>query len=375
MAFDAPFFGLAAHLPDRHAQNTVIVARATAAPHAPGDHERISWERDGLSALAASGGHVAATSRHIRKHLTGAYGIPDESITDLINGLIPGETMSCSAQEGCELLPPGAGRGFLLAYGRAELYKGFDDLLNALPIVNQTRILVPHLVLGAVTDEARGEGPGRPGITAYQRYLADRIERENLDVTLRTGFDPRFRDLLAHPALAAVIVPSRQEPFGRIPLEAYRAHGRTGQPGVTGRRYPPRDHRQSRSAAAATRPGPERHRRALRLPRQHPVVLRGQGTVGLAGWLVHVARRGRGDDGDAPLPRNLGCGLRLEFRRLAPPKDARGRQQGGHVATVGTPAIGIGGAGRELVNDADHPHLRIGCAARTVYLLIAEVRA
>lgn len=223
VAFDAPFFGLAAHLPDRHAQSTVIVARATAALHAPGDHERISWERDGLSALAASGGHVAATSRHIRRHLTGAYGIPDESITDLINGLIPGEAMSWSARDGCELLPPGAGRGFLLSYGRAEPYKGFDDLLNALPIVNRTGILVPHLVLGAVTDESHGEGPGGPGITAYQRHLVGRIDRENLDVTLRTRFDPRFRGLLAHPALAAVIVPSRQEPFGRIPLEAYQA--------------------------------------------------------------------------------------------------------------------------------------------------------
>jgi glycosyltransferase involved in cell wall biosynthesis len=29
--------------------------------------------------------------------------------------------------------------------------------------------------------------------------------------------------LLSHPALAGVIVPSRTEPFGRIPLEAYAA--------------------------------------------------------------------------------------------------------------------------------------------------------
>jgi glycosyltransferase involved in cell wall biosynthesis len=223
VAFDAPFFGLAPLLQDRNAQNTVIVARATAALHAPGDHERIRWERDGLAALAASGGHVAATSRHIRKHLNSAYGIPDESITDLINGLTPEEATSRSARDCCELLPPGAGRGFLLSYGRAEPYKGFDDLLHALPIVNQTGIRVPCLVLGAVTDEARGEGPSGPGITAYQRHLAARIERENLDVTLRTRFDPRFRDLLGHPALAAVIVPSRQEPFGRIPLEAYQA--------------------------------------------------------------------------------------------------------------------------------------------------------
>ncbi|MGH3253030.1 MAG: glycosyltransferase family 4 protein [Trebonia sp.] len=222
VAFDAPFFGLAPLLPDRHAENTVIVARATAALHAPGDHERIAWERDGLSALAASGGHVAATSRHIREHLTRAYAIPDESITDLTNGLAPGEIPARPAR-GRELPPPAAGRGFLLAYGRAEPYKGFDDLLDALPIAGQTGIQVPHLVLGAVTDEARGYGTSRPEATSYQRHLADRIEREDLDVTLRTRFDPRFRELLAHPALAAVIVPSREEPFGRIPLEAYQA--------------------------------------------------------------------------------------------------------------------------------------------------------
>lgn len=222
VAFDVPFFGLAPLLSAKHAENTVIVARATAALHAPDDHERIAWERDGLSALAASGGHVAATSRHIRKHLTGSYGIPGESIVDLINGLIPGETLSRSACDGCGLLPPGAGRGFLLSYGRAEPYKGFDDLLDALPIVNQTGILVPPLVLGAVTDEVRGERTVRPEITSYQRHLADRIEREGLDVTLHTRFDPRFRELLAHPALVAVIVPSRVEPFGRIPLEAYQ---------------------------------------------------------------------------------------------------------------------------------------------------------
>ena len=33
----------------------------------------------------------------------------------------------------------------------------------------------------------------------------------------------QFRGLLSHPALAAVIVPSRTEPFGRIPLEAFAA--------------------------------------------------------------------------------------------------------------------------------------------------------
>jgi glycosyltransferase involved in cell wall biosynthesis len=38
-----------------------------------------------------------------------------------------------------------------------------------------------------------------------------------------TSFSPQITSLLSHPALAAVIVPSRAEPFGRIPLEAFAA--------------------------------------------------------------------------------------------------------------------------------------------------------
>jgi len=213
VAFDAPFYGLAPLLPARHAAHIVNVARATAALHAPCDHERITWERDGLLATAQAGGRVAATSLHVRQHLADAYGIPPAAITDLVNGLIPAETVPGS--DGNGLLPPAARHRFMLAYGRAEQYKGFDDLLDAIAILKTAGTPVPHLVLGAVTDG--------PPLTTYQRHLAHRIETENLDVTLHTSFSPRLRGLLGHPALTAVIVPSRAEPFGRIPLEAYQA--------------------------------------------------------------------------------------------------------------------------------------------------------
>jgi len=213
VAFDAPFFGLAAPLRARHAGRIVNVARATAALHAPGDNERITWERDGLLATAHAGGRVAATSRHIRRHLTSAYGIPPAAITDLVNGLVPGETESRTDGDG--LLPPAARHRFMLAYGRAEPYKGFDDLLDAIAILKTAGPPVPHLILGAVTDG--------PPLTAYQQHLAQRIETQNLAVTLHTSFSPRLRGLLGHSALALVIVPSRAEPFGRIPLEAYQA--------------------------------------------------------------------------------------------------------------------------------------------------------
>ena len=214
IAFDAPFYGLAPLLPDGQRARLVNVARATAALHAPADHERAAWERAGLLATARAGGHIAATSRHMRQHLTSAYGIPGEAITDLVNGLTPAEQHP-GPQDTASLLPPAASGGFLLSYGRAEPYKGFDDLLDALAFLKADHVPVPHTVLGAVADG--------PPLTPYQRHLAHRITAERHDITLLTTFSPAIRSLLAHPRLAAVIVPSRAEPFGRIPLEAYAA--------------------------------------------------------------------------------------------------------------------------------------------------------
>lgn len=216
VAFDAPFYGLAPLLPPRHAARLVNVARATAALHAPADRERHTWEHAGLLATARSGGHIAATSAHIRQHLTDAYGIPPAAVTSLINGLTPTEQCPGPARDdAAAILPPRVRQRFLLCYGRAEPYKGFDDLLDALAILKDAGTPVPHTVLGAVT-----EGPP---LTGYQQHLARRIAADELDATLLTTYSPGFRSLLAHPGLAAVIVPSRAEPFGRIPLEAYAA--------------------------------------------------------------------------------------------------------------------------------------------------------
>jgi glycosyltransferase involved in cell wall biosynthesis len=215
VAFDVPFFGLAPLLPPLALPGLVNVARATAALQAPRDSERLAWERAGLQA-ASAGGRIAATSRHIRDHLTAAYGIPQPAITDLTNGLTRAEQEPDPAPPpDTRLLPAAAEHGFLLSFGRAEPYKGFDDLLDALNILTTSGLRVPHTILAAVTDG--------PPPTAYQRHLAHRIDAGHLDVTLHTTFSPGIRALLGHPSLAGVIVPSRAEPFGRIPLEAYAA--------------------------------------------------------------------------------------------------------------------------------------------------------
>lgn len=218
IAFDCPFYGLAAeltpHMHPRLRPELVIVARATAALHTPDDTVRVAWERAGLRHTIAAGGRVAAISAHMRDHLTEAYQLPEIGLLDLPNGLT-GDDWRHIAPPDTRLLPRKAHTRFVLAMGRAVPYKGFDDLLDALALLKASKVTVPHTLLAAVTDA--------PGLTPYQRHLADRIATQNLDVTLLPQFDPGLRSLLIHPALAAVVVPSRAEPFGRIPLEAFVA--------------------------------------------------------------------------------------------------------------------------------------------------------
>jgi len=207
--FDVPFFGVMPLLPCDVAGNATVIPRSTAQLHDPTNTERIAWERLGLHATVRRGGRIAAISPYMRRHLCQAYGIPDRAIVDLPNGLVPDEIASGIGRP----LPEAARGGFLLAMGRAHRYKGFDDLLDALPLVKSAD--TPHLLLAAVTEEATPD--------AYQRRLAARIRDERANATLLPLFDAGIRGWLAHPALRAVIVPSRAEPFGRVPAEAFAA--------------------------------------------------------------------------------------------------------------------------------------------------------
>ncbi len=213
LALDAPFLGLAPLLPTHVMPNLVLVPRSTARIHAPADSERIAWESHGLLTAAEHGGRVAAISDYMRAHLSVRYQVPGHALIELPNGLSPTDWQLTPPHNG--LLPNPARDGFLLAMGRAQPYKGFDDLLDALALLHQQEMTVPHLVLAAVTDN--------PEPCTYQQHLAKKITDGGLDVTLLTRFHPDIRRLLAHPALRGVVVPSRAEPFGRVPIEAYAA--------------------------------------------------------------------------------------------------------------------------------------------------------
>jgi glycosyltransferase involved in cell wall biosynthesis len=211
---DIPFLGAAQMLPEQILPRLAVVPRSTGLLHDPGNQARIQFESDGLRYIANRGGCLAAISGYMRNHLIHDYHVPANAVLDLPDGLTANE-WSFRRPSPPDLLPSRAEDGFLLSFGRAEPYKGWDDLVEALAQLRDHQVQVPHALLAAVTDQ--------PGQTAYQHHLASRIESLDLDVTLVTRFDPAVRTLLAHPALRAVVIPSRAEPFGRIPLEAYAA--------------------------------------------------------------------------------------------------------------------------------------------------------
>jgi glycosyltransferase involved in cell wall biosynthesis len=206
LAIDRPFVGLGPHLANDPAWTRAYLPRSSALHHDDIDHS--NWEHDGLRGWLDAGATIGAISNHMRDLLQ-SHGVPDARILDVPNGLT-GPIVPLSAAPS---IPPAARNGFLLAFGRAAPYKGFDDLLDAFDLLLSQGAEPPHLLLAAVTDNDER--------TAYQRRLAHRCAE--LPVTLWTRFDSGIPGMLGHPALRAVIVPSRVEPFGRIPLEAFAA--------------------------------------------------------------------------------------------------------------------------------------------------------
>ncbi|GAB2711620.1 glycosyltransferase family 4 protein [Kitasatospora kifunensis] len=212
LLLDVPLLGAPELISRRAGWRLTVVPRSSAAWHCAPESERVGWERDRLRAAAAAGTLVAAISAAMRRHLRDDIGIAEAALIDLPNGLTAADRAITAPVEG--LLPAEAEAGFVLAMGRAVPWKGFEDLLSAWRLLAGRRTL-PHLVLAAVGEE---EQP-----TAYQRHLAEVAGACGSPVTVLTRFGPDVRGLLAHRALSAVVVPSRVEPFGRIPLEAYAA--------------------------------------------------------------------------------------------------------------------------------------------------------
>ncbi|MEU0443709.1 glycosyltransferase family 4 protein [Streptomyces sp. NPDC006186] len=213
IGLDTPFLGLAPHMTESRV-GLLLVPRSTT-KLVEGRNDRVSWERGGLFAAVCRGARIAAISSHMRTHLKHQYNVPAWAITDLPNGLLLYEGANPPSGLAPVPVPPRARAGFLFAMGRAVESKGFDDLLAAVTLLRDRGMRLPHLVLAA-TASTRYPTP-------YQRHLRDKVRELELDVTVLGRFSPVYRTWLNSPALRGVVVPSRAEPFGRIPLEAFSA--------------------------------------------------------------------------------------------------------------------------------------------------------
>ena len=178
---DIPFVGVPPLLSDRIRSRLAVVPRSTGLLHDPANQARIRFEFDGLHYIADHHGRIAAISGYMRDHLLQDYQLPADALLDLPDGLTAHEWTYKETQPA---LPPGAQAGFILALGRAQPYKGWDDLLDALAELRHQRIPVPHALLAAVTDQ--------PYPTSYQRHLAFRIKALGLHATLLPASTPPF---------------------------------------------------------------------------------------------------------------------------------------------------------------------------------------
>lgn len=219
IAFDVPFLELAGRL-GRTAARVVLVPRGSLALYELSRAELV-WERDCYRRLVAAGARVGLISAFMGRHLVTSCGVSPRAMVPVYDGTTAAEW---SEEVSPIAVPELAARGFLLTMGRAHPYKGFDDLLDALQLLRAQGEAAPHLVMAAVTEDEEPSG--------YQRHLQRRIAAERLDVTLVTRFSRGVRSLIGHPALRAVVVPSRVEPFGRIPMEVYSHPRRSGVPVV-----------------------------------------------------------------------------------------------------------------------------------------------
>ncbi|WP_206790715.1 glycosyltransferase family 4 protein [Amycolatopsis sp. MtRt-6] len=211
VAFDAPFLGLAALLPPARRRDVVLIPRSSALIHAPWDAPRVAWERAGLHAGLADGTRVGVISPFLGRHLRENYGVPARSMVAVRDGLAASDWERFSGTAATAGHPG----DFVLAMGRAEPYKGFEDLIDAYALARRAGHDLPHLLLAAT---AEADEP-----TPYQRTLAARLQALGVDASMRYRFTPEVAGLLRHPGLRAVVVPSRAEPFGRIPMEAFAA--------------------------------------------------------------------------------------------------------------------------------------------------------
>jgi glycosyltransferase involved in cell wall biosynthesis len=153
---------------------------------------------------------VTTVSHHMLDELGSLYGIPRDMITVIPNALDPGRyKLDISQTEAKERygIPPGT--PMVLFVGRMEYQKGPDILVEAIPRVLETRPDAVFVFVGG--GRMRGSIEQRAwelGVAGSVRFL---------------GFLPYWDFVENLNSCDIVCIPSRNEPFGMVLLEAWAA--------------------------------------------------------------------------------------------------------------------------------------------------------
>jgi glycogen synthase len=151
-------------------------------------------------------GHIVTVSKHTETEIMWLYGIPEQKITVIPNGIyperyyLPLDPGSVKKRYGIHPLAP-----LVFFIGRLVYQKGPDLLVDAIPLVLKRRWDVQFIIAG------KGD---------MRRELEERCR--TLPVQF-TGYipDEEYRELLN--ACDLVVIPSRNEPFGLVLTEAWSA--------------------------------------------------------------------------------------------------------------------------------------------------------
>ena len=229
IAVDTPFAGTAtAHVtgrsrPTEHGRIRVLLALyGTAYLHSPSEPspDRLVWEQHALTAAAHPQVHIADIGNALTEHLTTTYNVPHEALLpyksalDLTDPDLRPMPHAEAVKVAADFAVP-LDRSIVLAVGRTDPIKGFDQLIAALtPLRDRV-----HLVAVIVPFDGHD-----PLTTAYQQQITD--------AGLRATYVPRFtrtlpRALASLPTTAAVACPSRGEALANLPFEVglWARHG------------------------------------------------------------------------------------------------------------------------------------------------------
>ncbi|MDN7026228.1 glycosyltransferase family 4 protein [Methanoculleus sp. FWC-SCC1] len=168
------------------------------------------WEFGEISGKEWYGAYIAKTittvSHHTKTELMWLYNVPDGKVTVVPNGIYPGryrtevDAGAVKKQYGIHPLAP-----LVLFIGRLTYQKGPDLLLEAIPAVLSRRWDVQFMVAGTgqMHEHLIGMAHGLP-----VRFL---------------GYVPDGEHLRLLNAADVIVIPSRNEPFGLVLLEAWSA--------------------------------------------------------------------------------------------------------------------------------------------------------